>query len=138
MSQIIGLGIQLLLKVCVARVVHRHINKSSDLNDSLYGWTVISKLKVAPKVKLFHWKMVHGIIPLFTFLHGPNSGHPFPCLFYGLNVETTKYIIWKCSKVASCWNIMENFAVFSLRRIRKLSEGNWLLRILSVELGVGC
>ena len=83
----------------IVKVVYSRLNKSMDLEDSWIGWKTLWRLKVAPTVKLFMWKMLHGKIPSFAFLYKLNIGPSLPCLLCGLTLEATEHVFWNCNKL---------------------------------------
>lgn len=90
------------------------------------GWSIIWKLPVLPRIKVFLQKLALGRLPTSAYLYhlkiGPNNYYPF-C---GLVEEDVDHLIRSCRKISHCW-----FAVFAKlgwnhSEISSLSNGSWL------------
>lgn len=107
----------------IVQVVYNHLNQKDRLNHNWTSWQLLWKLRVAPRVKLFLWKMLSGKLPTYAYLYSLNKGPHLECPFYNLTLETTEHIIWDCPKSRICWNLVQIYTGVSLDRINMISCG---------------
>lgn len=91
------------------------------------GWSIIWKLPVLPRIKVFIWKLALGRLPTSAYMYHLNIGPNSNCPFCGLVPEDGEHLIWKCRMISHCWfTVLDllgwNHSVFSI-----LSTGSWLL-----------
>lgn len=66
-------------------------------------WSVIWKLKVPNKVKLFVWKICHRILPTRARLTVRLKREIQACLFCHEGSETIDHLFWSCPRSKELW-----------------------------------
>ncbi|KAL6522139.1 hypothetical protein OROMI_032016 [Orobanche minor] len=88
-------------------------------------WKWAWKLNVSPKVQLFVWRVLKGILPTNVNLIIKFVNVEPGCVGCGGDYETTEHALMECPCVADCWSSL-HFVVPVLNDQERMDE--WLLR----------
>lgn len=115
-------------KTSIASSVYDFISRSSNSDVLLLGWSLIWKLRVMPRVKIFIWKLAHGRIPTGALLYQLNIGPISSFTLCGLWEKNSDHSLCKCCKVKLGVG-MSFFIKLDLNTdmINSLSIGGWLV-----------
>jgi hypothetical protein len=69
-------------------------------------WKILWKLKVPVKVKIFCWRVLHGILPLKDILVKRHVGTDPQCPLCSSAPEDSLHMIFKCQGAMNIWRIL--------------------------------
>ncbi|CAH9070740.1 unnamed protein product [Cuscuta epithymum] len=90
------------------------------------GWTAVWRFRVPPKVKVFIWQLVSGILPMAEFLkrrHIPITGS---CPICSRGEESTNHLFLECQTSKEVWKAA---CYISLLQVSPFEE--WLQQVFS-------
>lgn len=106
--------------------VYDYLNTSNNDHYVWNGWRHLWKLKVAPCVKTFLWKVAYGKLPIGAYLYRLNIGPTSICHFCGLHPKSTDHILWNCQSTLGCWHTIFNWLGLNPSFLNQLALRNWL------------
>lgn len=66
-------------------------------------WKEIRKLKVPGKVKIFAWKVLHGVLPCYGVLSGRHIRMQIQCTICSSGPEDIQHCLFMCIRVREVW-----------------------------------
>ncbi|XP_073003512.1 uncharacterized protein [Typha latifolia] len=76
-------------------------------SDQLWaGWSNLWQLQVAPRIRVFCWKLLWGRLPTRAYLHYLHVGPEDPCAMCGLFSETSEHLLFSCRYSKEVWKTL--------------------------------
>jgi hypothetical protein len=69
-------------------------------------WKISRKSKAPSKVKIFCWRILHGIISIKSILAGCHISTNDKCLICLVDVEDMSHLLFKCTRAKELWNAL--------------------------------
>jgi hypothetical protein len=69
-------------------------------------WKTLWNLAVPAKVKIYCWRIMHGVIPLKAILFSRHIGTTVICPVYDQHPEDILHMVFKCSRSALIWEAL--------------------------------
>jgi hypothetical protein len=82
----------------------RALKTGTSLNNSI--WKILCKLKLPAKVKIFCWRVLHGILPLKDILVKRHIDTDAICPLCTLAREVILHMIIKCQGAVNIWRAL--------------------------------
>jgi hypothetical protein len=82
----------------------RSLISGTSLNNPI--WKNLWKLDAPAKVKIFCWRLMHGIIPIKAILMKRHIGTTDLCPMCNLEPEDTMHMVFTCQRAAQIWNML--------------------------------
>lgn len=67
-------------------------------------WSILWKIKVPAKIKLFMWQALHQILPTLCLIENRGIQVNTSCRWCNEAPENFKHLLWECSLARQCWN----------------------------------
>lgn len=110
----------------LSAMIYSHFNQFKTGQNSWKGWSILWRLKIAPRVKHFLWLMFHNAVITQEYLYKLNLGPQTLCCFCNLNPESVEHLFLTCSKTQEIWNLISNAIRKPIHIPNGISSGNWL------------
>jgi hypothetical protein len=92
------------------------------------SWSLIWKLVVPPKVKVFWWRVIHEFLPAKQILHRRHIEPTAFCEVCGADAESIKHILMECSVAKVFWREVKNLTG---AKLPTLHPSTWATDLLS-------
>lgn len=111
----------------------RVANGGQQTDTLLYKW-IWKKGTIAPRVRLFLWKLINRALPLGSILKGRGIRGDNTCATCGREEEDVRHLIFQCDLARACWygllglqtsHLMEPFKETLKGMISYMSEDHW-------------
>lgn len=72
-------------------------------------WSILWKLQIPPKIKIFLWMALHNALPTLNSLHLRGMQVNPICRWCNVAVETSKHLLWQCTLATNCWKVFSKW-----------------------------
>ena len=90
--------------------LHKFGDNNVDLNAGSSGgervWKTLWKLNVPAKIKIFGWRVLHGLLPCRGILANRHIGEDSSCPICRQGCEDIKHILFSCERSKEIWRVL--------------------------------
>lgn len=112
-------------------------------------WSILWKLRIPGKIKIFCWRALHGILPLKSILTNRHVGSADHCpMICSQGPEDVMHLLFGCARAKELWRLLglsqiiseatteDRFGSIVLEHLLRLPESS-MPKMISVELKEG-
>lgn len=105
---------------------YRHLTRSHHSNTPWAGWKTIWHMNVAPKIKIFIWKLCWNRLPTSNYISNIIHCQQTPYHICHFHLDFAKHILFDFSFAWFFWNFLQSKIDFSVHFLPSWFSRDWL------------